>query len=68
MEDITKVEEPPPKTERLVYSVQEAAEMLGVNYFSIYRLIQRGKLKVCRALRGKLLVPRSELLKLLKTE
>jgi len=25
-------------------------------------------LKVCRALRGKLLVPRSELLKLLKTE
>ena len=68
MEDIIKVEEPPPKTERLAYSVQEAAEMLGVNYFSIYRLIQRGKLKVCRALRGKLLVPRSELLKLLKTE
>jgi len=68
MEDITKVEEQPATTERLAYSVQEAAEMLGVNYFSIYRLIQRGKLKVCRALRGKLLVPRSELLKLLKTE
>jgi len=43
-------------------------DMLDVNYFSIYRLIQRGKLKVCRALRGKLLVPRTELLKLLKTE
>jgi predicted site-specific integrase-resolvase len=42
--------------------------MLGVNYFSVYRLIQRGKLKVCRALRGKLLVPRTELLRLLKTE
>ena len=41
MEDITKVEEPPPKTERLAYSVQEAAEMLGVNYFSTYRLIPR---------------------------
>jgi len=41
---------------------------LGVNYFSVYRLIQRGKLKVCRALRGKLLVPRDELLKLLKSE
>ena len=68
MEDIAKVEEPPAKTERLAYSVQEAAEMLGVNYFSVYRLIQRGKLKVCRALRGKLLVPRSELLKLLKPE
>ena len=71
MQDITKLEEPPAQTaqtERLAYSVQESADMLGVNYFSVYRLIQRGKLKVCRALRGKLLVPRSELLKLLKTE
>lgn len=52
----------------IAYSVEEAAAMLGVHYFSVYRLIKRGKLKVCRALRGKLLVPRSELLKLLKTE
>ena len=59
---------PTAATERLAYSVQEAADMLGVNYFSVYRLIQRGKLRVCRALRGKLLVPRTELLKLLKTE
>ena len=58
----------PPPTDRLAYSVQEAADMLGVNYFSVYRLIQRGKLKACRALRGKLLVPRAELLKLLATE
>jgi excisionase family DNA binding protein len=56
------------QTGRLAYSVQEAAGLLGVNYFSVYRLVQRGKLKVCRALRGKLLVPRSELLKLLRTE
>jgi excisionase family DNA binding protein len=42
--------------------------MLGVHYFSIYRLIQRGKLKTCRALRGKLLVPKTELLKLLEAE
>ena len=62
------VQETPAATERLAYSVQEAADLLGVNYFSVYRLIQRGKLKVCRALRGKLLVPRAELLKLLKTE
>lgn len=55
-------------TERLAYSIQEAADLLGVNYFSVYRLIQRGKLKVCRALRGKLLVPRTELLKLLHTQ
>ncbi len=53
--------------ERLAYSVQEAADLLGVDYFSVYRLIQRGKLRACRALRGKLLVPRSELLRLLKT-
>jgi transposase len=34
-------------TERLAYSIQEAADLLGVHYFSIYRLIQRGKLKTC---------------------
>jgi excisionase family DNA binding protein len=72
METIPQTESPPATTinppERLAYSVQEAADMLGVNYFSVYRLIQRGKLKVCRALRGKILVPRSEILKLLKTE
>jgi excisionase family DNA binding protein len=70
METIPKTEEQPNPTppERLAYSIQEAADMLGVNYFSIYRLIQRGKLKVCRALSGKLLVPRTELLKLLATE
>jgi excisionase family DNA binding protein len=54
--------------ERLAYSLEEAAQMLGVHYFSIYRLIQRGKLKPCRALRGKFLIPRTELLKLLKSE
>lgn len=70
MEPAAQNNEPPNPTppERLAYSIQEAADMLGVNYFSIYRLIQRGKLKVCRALRGKLLVPRTELLKLLQTE
>ena len=70
METIPKNEELPTaqSTERLAYSIQEAADMLGVNYFSVYRLIQRNKLKVCRALRGKLLVPRTELLKLLGTE
>jgi excisionase family DNA binding protein len=70
METIPKTEAQPNPTppERLAYSVQEAADMLGVNYFSVYRLIQRGKLKPCRALRGKLLVPRTELLKLLATE
>ena len=54
--------------ERLSYSIHEAAELLGVEYFSVYRLIQRKKLRACRALRGKLLIPRTELLKLLNTE
>jgi len=45
---------------------EESADLLGVNYFSVYRLIQRGKLRACRALRGKLLVPRTELLRMLK--
>ena len=67
MENIPQ-SETAPKAERLAYSIQETADLLGVNYFSVYRLIQRGKLKACRALRGKLLVPRSELLKLLKIE
>jgi excisionase family DNA binding protein len=70
MQTIPTLETPPVTAppERLASSIQEAADMLGVNYFSVYRLIQRGKLKVCRALRGKLLVPRTELLRLLKTE
>jgi excisionase family DNA binding protein len=58
----------PPDSERLAYSVDEAAQLLGVHYFSVYRMIQRGKLRACRVLRGKILVPRSELLKLLKVE
>lgn len=56
------------QTERLAYSVEESAQLLGVHYFSVYRMIQRGKLRACRVLRGKLLVPRSELLKLLNAE
>ena len=68
MDVILKPEPPQAPPERLAYSVQEAADLLGVNYFSVYRLIQRGKLKVCRAMSRKLLVPHAELVKLLKTE
>jgi excisionase family DNA binding protein len=62
----TPVVDQPAEQERLAYSLKEAADLLGVDYFSVYRLIQRGKLRACRALRGKLLVPRTELLRLLK--
>jgi excisionase family DNA binding protein len=48
----SKATDQPPQKERIAYSIHEAADMLGVDYFSVYRLIQRGKLKACRALRG----------------
>jgi excisionase family DNA binding protein len=67
MENEQKIETSPAKIERLAYSIQESADMLGVNYYSVYRLVKRGKLKACRVLRGKFLVPRSELVKLLNT-
>lgn len=41
-----------PLGERLAYSVQEAADMLGINYYTMYRLIQRQKIKTCRVLRA----------------
>jgi excisionase family DNA binding protein len=63
--ETANIQTPAAEPERLAYSLQEAAELLGIDYFSVYRLIQRGKLRACRALRGKLLVPRSELLRLL---
>jgi excisionase family DNA binding protein len=62
---------PPPapeEKERLAYTLIEVANMLGVDYLSVYRLIQRGKLKACRALRGKFLVSRTELLRMLNKE
>ena len=58
----------PNTNERIAYSIPEAADMLGLDYFSVYRLVQRGKLKACRALRGKFLISRTELFRLLNTE
>lgn len=56
------------REDRLAYSIPEVADMLGVDYFSVYRLILRGKLKACRALRGKFLITRAELNRLLNSE
>ena len=41
---------------------------LGVHYFTVCRLIQRKKLKVRWSPCGKPLVPRTEVLRLLKSE
>lgn len=40
---------------RLAFSLQETAEMLGLSYITVYRLIQRGKLKSSGPLRTKLI-------------
>ena len=56
------------RAERLAYSIPEAADMLGLDYFSVYRLVVRGKLKACRALRGKFLITRTELNRFLNAE
>jgi len=69
----TRLEHPPgfeeaPEKERLAYTLLEVADMIGVDYLSVYRLIQRKKLKACRALRGKFLVTRTELLRMLNKE
>lgn len=54
--------------ERLAYSFQEAADAFGLSYHTIWRLVQRGKLRACHAIPGKGLIPRSELLRLLKDD
>jgi excisionase family DNA binding protein len=56
------------REDRLAYSIPEAADMLGLDYFSVYRLVQRGKIKACRALRGKFLITRVELNRFLNSE
>jgi excisionase family DNA binding protein len=56
------------REERLAYSIPEAADLLGLDYFSVYRLVVRGKLKACRALRGKFLITRAELNRFLNAE
>lgn len=56
------------REERLAYSIPEAADMLGVDYTTVYRLVLRGRLKACRALRGKFLITRVELNRFLNTE
>ena len=58
----------PEEKERMAYTLLEVASMIGVDYLSVYRLVQRGKLKACRALRGKFLVTRTELLRMLNKE
>ena len=65
---ITKESRKIEREDRLAYSMNEAADLLGIDYLSVYRLVQRGKLKACRALRGKFLITRAELNRFLNEE
>jgi len=45
---------------RMACSMQEAAQMLGISYTSVWRLIKRGKLRSLDALRTKI-IPMKEI-------
>lgn len=40
---------------RLAYTMQETADILGLSYITVHRLLKRGHLKSCSALRHKLI-------------
>jgi excisionase family DNA binding protein len=50
---------------RLAYTMKETAEILGVSYITVHRLLKRGLLKSCSALRHKL-IPMSEIQRFLR--
>jgi predicted site-specific integrase-resolvase len=50
---------------KLAYSMAETAEVIGVSYITVHRLLKRGLLKSSSALRHKL-IPHSEIERFLK--
>lgn len=55
-----------PLSERLAYTLQEAARLIGISYVSVWRLVKRGKIRTCGGLRHRL-VSRDELHRFLAT-
>ncbi|HTX20918.1 MAG TPA: helix-turn-helix domain-containing protein [Candidatus Aquilonibacter sp.] len=53
------------KNKRLAYTMRETAEILGVSYITVHRLIKRGLLKNSQALRNKI-IPATEIERFLK--
>ncbi len=51
---------------RLAYTMQETADILGISYISVHRLLKRGLLKSSTALRHKL-IPASEIERFLES-
>jgi hypothetical protein len=56
---------PPERLPRLMYSMRETAAILGVAYITVHRLLQRGLLKSCTALRHKR-IPATEIERFIK--
>jgi len=56
---------PPEALPRLAYTMRETAEILGVSYITVYRLLKRGKLRASDALRNKV-IPRTEIERFLR--
>jgi excisionase family DNA binding protein len=54
-----------PALPRLAYTMQETADILGVSYITVHRLLKRGLLKCSSAVRHKL-IPASEIKRFLK--
>jgi excisionase family DNA binding protein len=50
---------------RLAYTMRETAEILGVSYITVYRLLKRGKLRASDAIRSKV-IPRTEIERFLR--
>jgi len=48
------------KLPRLAYTMRETAEILGVSYITVHRLLKRGKLRASDAIRSKI-IPRAEI-------
>jgi excisionase family DNA binding protein len=54
-----------PALPRQAYTMQETADILGISYMTVHRLLKRGLLKSSSALRHKL-IPASEIERFLK--
>jgi excisionase family DNA binding protein len=50
---------------KLAFSMGEAAQVLGVSYITIHRLLRRGQIRASSALRTKV-IPRAELERFLR--
>ncbi len=53
------------ENKRLAYTMRETAEILGVSYITVHRLVKRGLLKNSKALRN-IIIPVSEIERFLK--